>query len=372
MKTDSGDKKRILILGNSKLVVFGFRGELIKRLVSDGYKVTVSFPNGPFGNGEEISRQNGCKFIETKIDRRRTNPFKDALLLLKYIAIIRREKPDFVLAYTVKCDVYGGIACRIMHTAFLANITGIGKGLAERGFIQKILILLYRSSLKKARVVFFQNEQDQKMFSDTGIYDSYSILLPGSGVNLNRFKTLEYPSGEVIKFLFIGRLMKAKGIVEFLTAAAELKKLYGNVEFHICGHCEEEFESIIQDEQTKGNVLYHGLVDNVSDYIKLCHCVVLPSFHPEGVSNVLLEAAACARPIITSNRAGCRETVDNGITGLLVREQDSEDLIEKMKIFMEMPNDKRKIMGQKGRAKMEKEFDREIVVEAYMKELERQ
>lgn len=360
------DKKKVLILGNSHLVVFGFRGELIQRLIKDGYEVVVSFPNGPFGEGEETSKQYGCKFVETYIERRKTNPFSDLKLIKDYIKLIRNERPDVVLGYTVKCDVYGGIACRRTHSLFIPNITGIGKGLAEGGIVGKILIYLYKAGIKKAYIVFFQNESDKQFFVDKGIKFKRSKVLPGSGVNLDKFTPLEYPEKSTVIFTYIARIMKAKGIEQFLDAARALK---GKAEFHICGYCEEDYKNVIEKEQKSGTIIYHGLVSNVTEYEKISHCIVLPTSHPEGVSNVLLEAVACARPIITTNRPGCRETVDDGITGYLIRERDSHDLIEKMEQFMNLSNSERKEMGLRGRRKIEKEFDRQIVVDEYIREL---
>lgn len=360
------EKKKILILGNSHLVVFGFRGELIERLIKEGHEVVVSFPNGVFGEGEETSRQYGCKFIETPINRRGVIPTEDLKLLRQYKKIIKAEKPDVVLAYTVKCDTYGGIACRMTHTPFIANITGIGKALAEGGKLQKIALMLYKSALKKANMVFFQNTSDRDFFVDKGIRFNRSSILPGSGVNLDKFQPLEYPKTELVVFTYVARVMKAKGIEQFLDAARALK---GKAEFHICGYCEEDYKDIMEAEQKAGTIVYHGLVNNIIDYERDSHCIVLPTFHPEGVSNVLLEAAALARPIITTDRAGCREAVDDGVTGLLVKERDSQDLIEKMREFLSMSTEERQEMGLNGRQKIEKEFDRQIVVNAYLKEI---
>lgn len=364
------NNKRVLILGNSHLVVFGFRGELIKRLVKDGYDVTVAFPNGPFGEGEKTSKEYGCHFIETPMNRRGANPFQEFKLSLKYIELIKSLSPSVVLAYTVKCDVYGGIACRVLGIPFIPNITGLGKGLADGGLTAIITKLLYKAGIKNSRIVFFQNTEDKKFFDNSSINYNEGIVLPGSGVNLQKFQPLPYPKSEKVVFTYIGRIMKAKGIEQFLDAARCLKEERINAEFHVCGFCEENYKKIMDDEQKAGTIIYHGLVNNILDFERISHCVVLPSFHPEGISNVLLEAAACARPIITTDRAGCRETVDDGKTGYLVKEADSGDLIEKIKMFMNLSNTQREEMGLAGRKKIENEFDRNAVVEAYVKQIE--
>lgn len=366
------ENKKVLILGNSHLTVFGFRGELIEQLAKDGYEVTVAFPNGPFGNGESTAREYNCNFIEVDINRRGTNPFQDLNLIRKYIKLIKKIKPAVVLAYTVKCDIYGGIACRLLKVPFIPNITGLGKGLAEGNITKKITIMLYKIAIKNAVCVFFQNEQDKQFFIDNKINFTKGIVLPGSGVNLEKFKPLEYPEDDKkIRFTYIARVMKAKGIEEFLAAARTIKEKNYNVEFHVCGYCEEDYENKIKEAEKDNVIVYNGLVKNVIEQEEKSHCIVLPTFHPEGISNVLLEAAASARPIITTNRAGCRETVDDGKTGFLVKERDYVDLVDKMILFIEMNNNERKKMGLEGRKKIEKEFDRKIVVDAYMSEIKK-
>lgn len=362
--------KKILMIGNSHLVIFGFRGELISRLIKEGYEIIVSFPNGPFGEGEKTSEEYGCKFVEIPINRRGKNPVQELALLKKYKKIIKETSPDIVLAYTVKCDIYGGVICNHLNIPFIPNITGLGKGLADGGLTRIITTELYKKAIKNAKCVFFQNEQDKKFFELNSIKCGRSKILPGSGVNLERFKPLPYPTGEKIIFTYIARVMKAKGIDQFLDAAKVIKSKYPNTEFHICGYCEEDYKDIIDKATSDGMAVYHGLVNNIEAYEKMSSCIVLPSFHPEGVSNVLLEAAASARPIITTNKPGCRDAVDDGISGFLVKERSSADLIDKMKKFISLPIKKREEMGLAGRQKMEREFDRQIVVNAYMQEIE--
>lgn len=363
--------KKILMLGNSKLVIFGFRGELIEKFIFLGYEVYVSFPSGPFGEGEEISKQYGCHFIETEIDRRGKNPFKDLKTIKTYKKIIKDVKPDYVLSYTIKCNIYGGMAAKKYKVPFMPNITGIGKGLYEKGLTQKITKFLYKKSLKKAKCVFFQNEHDIDFFKNNKLYKGEYVLLPGSGVNLEKFKYSEMPNDDIVKFTFNGRLMKAKGIEEYLEVAQRVKKEYPNTEFHVCGFCEEDYKSQVEKLNNDGIVIYHGLVDNISEINKMCHCVVLPSFHPEGISNVLLEAAACGRAIITTNHFGCKETVDDGVTGFLIEPKNVNDLYEKVILFLNLDYKNKIKMGIEGRKKVEKNFDRKIIVDEYVKKLEK-
>ena len=358
--------KRVLILGNSGLVVFGMRGELIQRLVKDGYDVVVSFPNGPLGEGEQLAKEYGCRHIETFIDRRGTNIIRDLALLRNYMKLIKKVKPDVVLSYTVKCTTYGGMACRFLKVPHIANITGLGKGLAEGGLRQKLLVMLYKLGVKAAECVFFQNQQDRRFFVERKIKHRKNDVLPGSGVNLEKYAPIAYPSDGRTVFTYIARVMKTKGIDEFLAAASAMKAEYSNVEFHICGFYEDDYKDIIENAEKEGIVQYHGQVNDVRTIEEMSHCIVLPSYHPEGVSNVLLEAAACARPIITTNRPGCAEVVDEGVNGYLIKEKDAQDLLEKMRKFMSLPREEREKMGMNGRRKVEREFDRQIVVRKYM------
>lgn len=362
--------KRVLILGNSHLVVFKFRGELIQELIFQKHDVWVCFPNGPFGEGEETAKKYGCHFIENHMDRRGTNPVRDLSIIREYISIIKKIKPDVVLAYTVKPDIYGGLVCRMLNIPFIPNITGLGKGLDEPGIVQKITISLYKSALKKAECVFFQNESDKNFFDEHKIKYEKGIVIPGSGVNLNKYLPLPYPDEkEPIRFIYVARVMKAKGIEQFFDAAHAIKQKYPEAEFHICGFCEEDYKKILEEKVNQGEIIYHGLVDDVREYEKSCHCVVLPSFHPEGISNVLLEGAACGRPLITTDHVGCKETVSDGITGFIVKQKDSDDLIQKMIEFINLPYSEKAEMGRAGRAKVEAEFDRQIVVDEYIKEI---
>lgn len=366
MNNYSNSKKKILLIGNSSLVIFGFRKELIQRLVECGHEVWTSFPNGPFGEGEEISKEFGCNFVEVDINRRGKNPFEDMKLINSYYRLFKKVKPDVVLAYTAKCDIYGGILCRMLNIPFIPNITGLGKGLVDGGVTTLITKNLYKLAVKKAHYIFFQNTQDKLFFDKNNIKYKSNCILPGSGININEFIALPYPDDNKIIFTYMARVMKAKGIEQFLEAAEYIKQKYHNTEFHICGYCEEDYLEIIKDKQEKGIIVYHGLVKDVKFYQQNSHCIVLPSFHPEGISNVLLEGAAAARPLITTNRVGCREVVDDEVTGFLIKERDSKDLIAKIESFIQLSNEEKKQMGIKGREKVAIQFNRDIVVNAYI------
>ncbi|MGB5824673.1 MAG: glycosyltransferase family 4 protein [Proteocatella sp.] len=358
--------KKILVLANNDVGLYKFRKELIQELVKT-YEVYISLPYGEF----IIDLQKmGCKFIDTPIDRRGKNPISDFKLLWKYKNILGDIKPDIVLTYTIKPNVYGGMACRVTKTPYITNITGLGTAVENSGLLQKLTVMLYKISLKNANCVFFQNKENKDFFSSKNIARKKNKLIPGSGVNLQDYALLEYPQDCTINFLFIGRIMKEKGIEQYLDAAEFVKGKYPNTVFHILGSCEEAYENILKEKQMRDIVKYHGMQSDVREFHKISHCTIHPTYYPEGMSNILLESAACGRPIITTDRSGCREIIDDGVNGYIIKKQNSKDLIEKIEKFLKLDYDNKKNMGIKGRKKVEKEFDREIVLKAYMQKIE--
>lgn len=356
---------RILILANIDVGLYKFRRELIEELVKD-HEVFISLPPGDFiSKLEEL----GCKFIRTSISRRGTNPITDFKLFLNYRRMINKIRPDIVLTYTIKPNVYGGLACRLANVPLLANITGLGSAVENKGLLQKLTLLLYKVSLKRAKCVFFQNKENKEFFYKHNIVDGNDRLIAGSGVNLDYYSLIKYPSKEKINFLFIGRVMKEKGIDHYLDAAYHIKKKYSNTVFHILGFCEEKYEEKIMEMQKQNIIKYHGMQSDVREFHKISHCTIHPTFYPEGMSNVLLESIACGRPIITTNRAGCREVVNDGVNGFVTRQQDSQDLINKIEKFIKLDYNEKVLMGREGRKKAEKEFDRLLVVDAYINEI---
>lgn len=356
---------KILILANNDIGLYKFRKELIEELVKDN-EVFISLPGGEF---VKDLVNIGCIFINTKINRRSTNPFADLKLMVDYKKIFREVKPDVVLSYTIKPNIYGGIICRITKTPYISNITGLGTALENSGFLQNVTILLYKLALKKARCVFFQNRENADFMNRKSIIRGKQRIIPGSGVNLDCFKILDYPNDKNTNFLFISRIMKEKGIEQYIETAKYISKKYPFTRFHVCGFCEEDYEEILEDLQKRGIIIYHGMVRDVREVLKETHCTIHPSYYPEGMSNVLLESAACGRPIITTNRSGCKEIVDDGINGYLVEQMNTQDLIEKVEKFINLSFDEKMQMGLAGRSKVEKEFDRQIVINAYFEEL---
>ena len=291
--------------------------------------------------------------------------------MLDYHRILKQVKPDVILTYTTKPDIYGGIVAGKLKIPYLLNISGLGTALEFDTPLQKLMIVLYKAAVKHAKCVYFQNQENLDFFLKRDMYHGKYQLIPGSGVNLNKWKLLEYPEdNESIEFMFVARIIKEKGIEEYLAAAKQIKSEYPKAVFHILGPCDGDYAQMLKEYEDAGYIKYHGSVQDTSKYLKNAHCAIHPSYYPEGISNVCLEAAASGRPIITTNRSGCRDTVDDGVTGYIFEQKNTEQLINCVRKFMTMSNEERKQMGLAGREKMEKEFSREIVIEAYMKEIE--
>ena len=380
-------RKTVLFLVNHDVVIYNFRLELVERLIVDGHEVHIS---SPYGERIDDLVKLGCKYHEIKIARHGVNPVADGILLFKYIRLVKKIKPNIVLGYTIKPNIYGALACRFCGLPFVANITGLGTAVENPGITQKITVALYKIAFKNVQRIFFQNTENRQFFIDRNLYIDKHALLPGSGVNLQRFTSLPYPSeNDGIHFVFISRIMHEKGIDQYLDAAKHFKVAeptevsdsrhseqseescaVPKVTFHVCGFCEQEYESRLEELTKNGTIVYHGMVRDVCEILAKTHCTIHPSFYPEGISNVLLESSACARPIITTDRSGCREVIDDGVNGFIVKQRDSADLIAKIKKFIALPHEQKMQMGLAGRAKVEKEFDRQIVVDAYLKEME--
>ncbi len=358
--------KRILLLGNCYTTIVHFRRELIEYLVKYGYDVWISFPNHSHGEketGEDVAREIGCRFIELKMDRRTANLVKEITLINSISHLIKTLHPDCVLTFTIKPNIYCGYICRKLRIPYIMNITGLGSGLGS-GLIGKMLIGPYVNSANKAYKVFFQNSNDHSFFISYGYKDINADYLPGSGVNLEKYHILPYPKNKKIVFLYNARIMKEKGIDEYLRVAKHYMH-DKNIEFHICGDCEDKYEKELKELSDQRIVIYHGRVSDMIKHLEECNCVILPSFYNEGISNCLLEAAACARPIITTDHPGCREVVENGVNGYLIKKKCADDLSLKVESFINLDREKQINMGKKGRIIVEKKFDRQIVIEKY-------
>lgn len=356
---------KILILANNDVGLYQFRKELIEELIKK-HTVVISLPDGKL---IKPLQDIGCKFIDTYVDRRGINPVKDLKLFLKYQKILNQEKPDLVVTYTIKPNVYGGFACRLKRIPYAVNITGLGTAFEGTGPLKKIVTFMNKIGCKKAKVVFFENEENRQVFiKEKIVKDEQTYRLNGAGVNLEKYQPEPYPESDTIRFLFMGRIMAEKGIDELFEA---MKKLVGagiNCELDLLGYYEENYKEKIEQYEAEGWLHYYGYQEDVRPFIKTCHCFVLPSWH-EGMANTNLECAASGRPVITSKIHGCLEAVVDGKTGFLAERKDANDLYRVMKKFTELPYEDRKNMGLAGRKHMEKVFDKKIVVADTMEQL---
>lgn len=361
--------KKVMIICNSLVGLMSFRKELLEKLLEKQYDVRVIAPEHKFFSS---LKEMGVKFIPVEMDSRGTNPIKDLKLIKNYKRILKEEKPDIVLTYTIKPNVYAGYICGRLHIPYIVNVTGLGTSVEQAGILQKITLFLYKLGLKDAKCVFFQNKSNQDFMIKHKIVDKNFRLVPGSGVNLEHHSYIKYPKNKKVRFLFISRILHEKGIDEYLECARYIKNKYSETEFHILGNCDDEnyFRKIKELEKEK-IVIYHGQVDDVRKYHKLSNCTIHPSFYPEGMSNVLLESCAAGRPIITTNRPGCKEIVKNSVNGYIIECRDTESLKRKVEDFVLLPLEEKEKMGKEARKKVENEFNRDIVIREYLKEIDR-
>lgn len=359
---------KIVVLINSIRGLWSFRAELMKKMKDEGYDVSIYAPEGDrFKDFQEI----GCKVTAMKnLNRRGINPVQDLKLIREYMQILKKEKPDVALTYTIKPNIYGGLACRLKKVPYISNVTGIGTAIAGKGMMAKLCMKLYKIGAKKVSCLFFQNSSNMKLFEERKIAKGKHRLIPGSGVNLCGHSLKPYPSDEgKFTFLFVGRIMKAKGVDELLYAVETLNKKYDNLAFGLCGVCDEDkYLTRIDEFSKKYDFTYYGSVSNIDDYYEKAHCVVLPSYH-EGTANVMLEGQANGRPVISTDAPGCGETFEDGVSGFICKAKDKEGLLDAMERMINLSNEERKEMGLKGRENVEKNYDRNIVINAYMQEI---
>ena len=360
-------KKRIAILANHSGGLYDFRKDLISELKKHA-NVTVAVPHND--RWEELHKLVD-EVIELPVDRRGMNPIHDSKLFRQYRAMLKEVKPDLVLTYTIKPNIYGGLACRMAHIPYAVNITGLGSAIENGGWLKKFVLALYKPALKGARVVFFENAGNRDTLAATGVVPrGRDAVLNGAGVNLDDYPYQSYPQEGPVRFLFVGRVMHEKGVDELFAAAKRMKQEYGDgVEFHIVGSFEEGYKPLMDELEQAGVAQYHGYQSDMKRFYAMASCVVLPSYH-EGMSNVLLEAAASGRPLITSDIPGCREAVEDGNSGYLCPAKDANALYGAMRRFMELPKDRRVELGRCGRERMKQKFSKTAVVTETIKHLE--
>ncbi|HZW12290.1 MAG TPA: glycosyltransferase family 4 protein [Noviherbaspirillum sp.] len=362
--------QKIVISINTAWNIYNFRSGLIKALMSHGYQVVAVAPGDEYA---DRLKDLGCRFINIPMDNNGTHPGRDLSLLMRYIRVLRSERPLAYLGYTVKPNVYGSLAAHMLRIPVINNIAGLGTTFINSSFLTHIVRTLYRVSLRRSRRIFFQNADDQALFIRTGlVMPEKTDRLPGSGMDLTRFQpvqSLPLP-GRPFVFLLVSRMLKDKGVEEFVEAARLVQKQHPSIRFQLLGFVDEANSNSIPLERLKGwenegIIRYLGKTDDVRPHLAQADCIVLPSYR-EGVPRSLLEAAAMGRPIIATNVVGCRDVVDDNVNGLLCRPKDARDLADKMTQMINFSPERRLEMGRAGRQKVETEFDEKLVIQKYL------
>jgi glycosyltransferase involved in cell wall biosynthesis len=368
-------KFKIVIFINTAWNLLNFRSGLIRALVAEGYEVVAVAPDDAYS--ARLSEL-GCRFVALPIDNQGTHPLRDFLFFVRFWLLLCRERPDVLLAYTVKPNIYGSLAAGLLGMPVVNNIAGLGAVFIKGGWLVRFVRGLYRLALRRSAKVFFQNGDDKDLFVKAGLVRTeLADLLPGSGIDLTRFIPDTYVADfssadkqERFRFLLIARMLRDKGVAEYVAAAKLLRARWPNVDFCLLGFLDVENPAAISTEEmnawvAEGYVRYLGVSDDVRSEIASADCIVLPSYR-EGTPRTLLEAAAMAKPIITTDAVGCREVVYDGVNGYLCKVRDAEDLAAKMDRMLGLSMDERAAMGKAGRKKMEAQFDEKIVIAKYL------
>jgi galacturonosyltransferase len=361
---------KALILANSSSGLYDFRNELLTGLMAQNFEVVISLPDEM--KTKELQNE-GCRVIHTDINRRGVNPIQDMTLFAAYKKLLKSEKPDVVITYTIKPNIYGGFACRMCKVPYVSTITGLGSTFERGGVLLKLIVAMYKIALKKCSCLFFQNDENRKIFEANGIRAVKHVTVSGSGVNLEKHSFEEYPGhkDDITRFLYIGRLMKEKGTDEYLYAAKKIHDKYGDkVSVAAIGYFDGDYEERVKEAEKEGYLKMIPYQKDIHPYIREADAIVHPSYH-EGMSNVLMEAAATGRCVIASDIPGCREVVDRDKSGLLFQPRNEEALYEALDRFMGFTLDQKKSFGQASRKWVQEHFDRKKVINAYLSEISR-
>lgn len=375
MNKSKENKLLIALLTNNDDDIYCFRKELIEALLEEGYEMLISCPNGP---KFELMKNISFKYDDPIIDRRGTNIIADLKLFFHYLKLFKKEKPNVVLTYTAKPNVYASMAARVLGIPYINNVTGIGSVVNMKGIKKSFILWLFKIAYRGAACVMFQNSTNMKLAIDSGMIKGDYKLIPGSGVDLNRYPLQDYPeggngkTGDKIVFNYIGRILHDKGVDDYIAAAKIIKKEYLNTEFNMIGFIEpteNHYEEELRLLSEQGIINYRGSQKDIKPWISRAHAIIHPSTYGEGMSNVLLENASSGRFLITTDNPGCQETLINGKTGFIYQGGNVEELIEKIEEFLKLDNAYRKKMGISGRDYVKKNFDRKIVINSYISKI---
>jgi glycosyltransferase involved in cell wall biosynthesis len=366
---------RIGIISNTSWSLYNFRRNLIRSLQARKYEVIAIAP--PDSYSTDVAAL-GCKYVPMNMNNKGRNPLEDFYLFLRLTNLFRREALGCALTFTPKPNIYGCWAARVLNIPAVANIAGLGSVFTAPSTTQRLVQRMYRVALQWPVKVFFQNSDDLSLFTSRNVVPSDRVeLLPGSGVDVEHFSP-RAPTNvpDRLAFLFSARLLREKGIDEYVCAAREVRKQWPNVEFRVLGFADTQNPSAVTVATVKrwtdeGVIIYLGDTRDVRPFIADADCVVLPSYYREGVPRSLLEAASMGKPVITTDMPGCRRVLEDGVSGYLVKPRDVSDLVAKMTAMIRMPKHLRQQMGLSGRDKMIREFDEEKVVNRYLDVIQR-
>jgi glycosyltransferase involved in cell wall biosynthesis len=378
----SNQGKKVILAANTSWYIYNFRLPLIRALQHENFETLGVAPVDEYSSA---LRNAGCRIIEIKLNNKSINPLNEIVSVYDYYRIYASIKPDIILHFTTKPNIYGSMAARALKIPYVNNIAGLGTAFSKKGFLNQIVKSMYRLSQNAADQVFFQNRDDLDMFIKSRIVSSMQAdLLPGSGIDLDSFAPAsEIYNGSVdpgkqstdlvrnIRFVLVARLIRDKGVLEFARAARIIKQKYPSTGFMLVGFLDKNnpgaiAETWIRRWENEGLLKWAGRQDDVRPFIAGADCVVLPSYYREGTPRSLLEGAAMGKPIIAADAVGTREPVENGVTGFLCRSRDPQDLARKMERIITMDPEHRLEMGRKGREKMVREFDVRIVLDKYV------
>lgn len=368
-------KHLVALLTNNDDDIYCFRKELIEEIIAAGYEMLISCPDG---EKFELMKHLEYRYDDPVIDRRGTNIVADLKLFIHYFKLFIKNKPSVVLTYTAKPNVYAGIAAYLLGIPVISNVTGFGSVLNEGGLKQKLIMSLFKFSFRRSACVMFQNSTNMKLAEKTGMVKGEHRLIPGSGVNTERYPLQPYPDGdngklgEKVVFNYIGRILHDKGVDDYIEAAKRIKAEYPNTEFNMLGFIEPtemHYQKLLSELEEEGIMKYRGSQKDIKPFVAASHATIHPSTYGEGMSNVLLESASSGRPIISTDNPGCMETFIDGETGFIYHGGDVDDLCEQIRNFLALPNEKRKIMGEKGREYIKANFSRKKVIEAYLEKI---
>lgn len=366
---------KLIMVANTAWSVFNFRHSLIKELLSCGVELYVIAPEDKFS--VKLAEM-GCQVLDLPMQAKGVNPFADFGLMLRLLRHYREIKPDFIIHYTIKPNIYGSLAAKLADIPSLAITTGLGYTFVNQNVVSQVARQLYKFAFRYPKEVWFLNEDDRSVFLEHRLIEpDKAVLLHGEGVNLNHFVSSDKPQpDENVRFLLIARMLRDKGVCEFVEAARQIRQQYPNAIFQLLGDCGVPNPSVISREEiaqweNEGVVEYLGTTDDVRPVIAQADCLVLPSYYREGIPRTLMEGAAMAKPIITTDNVGCRDVVLDGQTGYLCEVKNAKSLAQRCEQFLSLSDSEKLAMGKAGRSFMEAKFDEKWVIKQYFATLKK-